>query len=105
MLKFIVIMVLLGGIIAYNLFSWGFLITKFWAWFFIPAINHAFPQILINPINVWIGIAFYLMTCFFKEIPKEDDIQNTAKTDSWIIILIPWFILIMGWIIHIVIPI
>lgn len=89
----------LTALTAYNLFSVGFVGMKLWQWFIVPAFNVA-QMSLIH----MMGIVLLLRVFTFQFIPKSkksDDETFKERLMTFLgLLLAPWFILLVGYIVH-----
>ena len=76
----------------------GFILTKLWAWFIVPVFH--LPMLsLWQAVGVSMLVGYMTMqgkTCY-KNI-EEDNLKSLS-----INLLVPWFILFFGWIVHLLI--
>lgn len=86
------LVLIVGGLIVYNSFSWGFVLFKFWGWFIVPVFT------TLPLITFWqaVGLMFVVALFHGKHLtPKEYDKTNAAVT----VLLGPWLTLFVGWLI------
>ena len=92
------IVVVMGLVILYDTFSYGFLLYKYWGWFILTA----FPT--VPHITFYQCVGIYLVINLFKNHDISDKSINGTKIKTeanWgVVILIPWFSLLIGYFIH-----
>jgi len=81
------ILLLIGGILMQ-----GFILMKLWAWILVPTLN--IPSLsIVGAMGIWTVITFIRPTSSKKS--KDIDWEWVAKS-----IFTPWFIFLIGYIIH-----
>jgi len=96
---FIVLFValVLAGAIIYNSLTWGFVLTKFYAWFILSAI----PTLPEFSLLQFIGFAFFIaaiMPKYSSDVIK-DEFKNSQAT-LFGALLSPWITLLIGYLLH-----
>ena len=84
---------LVCGVLIYNIFSWGFVVYKFWSWFLMPI----FPELIEITYLQAIGVIFVIS--LFKangQFMKKEYIDETSAYTS--LFLSPWLLLILGYV-------
>lgn len=89
-------------ILIYDLFSYGFVGTKFWAWFIVPTF-HVEPLTLLS----MVGIVLLIRLFTHKPISiKEAEENANRKLDdkkvlyTLAVLAAPWVSLLTGYIVH-----
>lgn len=89
---------------AYSVFSWGFVLFKFWYWFLIPVFITA-PQVSYLQA---VGLMFILT--FFKSVSRTDLVikdeyidKKKKKITGFIVYLLPWISLGLGYLFNLII--
>lgn len=83
----------------YGSFSWGFVVSKFYAWFILTIYPDA-PEFTILQ---FVGIMFFLGAILPKLYVKDIKKEYRDNEYDWIVILLaPWLTLICGWLVHLV---
>lgn len=83
---------------AYNLFAVGFTGMKMWQWFVVPSLN--VPQIGLLHM---MGVVLLLRLFTYHLVPKTQKSDETTKDRVMTFIgllLIPWYILLVGYVVH-----
>lgn len=83
----------------YSAFAWGFVTYKFWYWFLLPV----FPELPEVTLAQCVGI-YVFISLFHNHLPQV--IKKEYRDDSmgtWIQILAPVMIYVIGWLMHIII--
>ena len=81
-----------AGAFAFSVFTWGFVMLKFWNWFILPVFT------TLPVINYYQAIGLFCFLALFKSnIPVN---KNETSSSSWMIFLTPIITFIVGWIIH-----
>ena len=92
---------LLGTIILSSIVR-GYVFSTLWGWFMVPIFN-------LPPINIPLAIGIYLIIILVTSHLKTDYSNSSSSTQGFAekvgesfgtIVLYPFFILFLGWIIH-----
>ena len=89
--------ILLGiGILCYHVFSYGYVTYVFYGWFVLPY----FPQLPHFSVIQFVGVMLFMgaIRPYSTNHLKDECEDKTSKSIS--IILSPWFLLLVGSIIH-----
>lgn len=84
---------------TYQCLVLGLVMYKFWYWFVLP--------VFVNWVHISYGQAVGLsfMTVLFRNFDTTDkslgDVKIEAKRNVQLDIVIPWFVLLIGWTLHI----
>ncbi len=86
------IIVVVIGLILYNSFAWGFVVSKFYVWFVLSM----FPDLPVINYLQFVGIMIFLGAI----LPKHSD-MNKSETDNTKVVLYimaPVISLVVGWV-------
>lgn len=94
-----VVTVVLFAAFIYQMFTWGFVIYKFWVWFAMPVF------VDLQHINIYqaMGLGVFINVFHFYSEPlvlKEEYIDR--KTKNITVIISPWIVLLMGCLVKII---
>lgn len=87
------------AMIAYDSFTWGLVTWKFWMWFVLPV----FPTLPLITFLQAVGLSMFIglfKNQISQQVKKEYVDQSSTLT---LTLLIPWLVLICGWIIKLII--
>lgn len=90
----ILAVLIIAGVIIYNVFSWGTVVFYFWQWFLLPIFPSAPAITFIQAIGLY----------FLISLTHQQESQSVKKEyrDDWQpavgAILAPWITLFIGWI-------
>lgn len=91
------VLVLVGLLIIYSSFCWGFVAYKFYGWFVLPSIT-TLPNFTITE---FIGFVLFVSVFTSKKVSDSIKDEYKDKSSNWIQILVnPWVTLFCGWLIH-----
>ena len=102
----LIFVLILSVIVLYNSLAWGTVLWLFWAWFLLPV----FP--VLGALTFWkaIGLMFFIDLFKNQVYPpqpkfKEHVIENDGKKNQLTAtLLVPWIILLIGFLMHLLIP-
>jgi len=85
------------GILVMSSIMNGFVLTKLWAWFMVPAFG--LPQLSI-PIAIGISIVIRYLT--YQKPPEPEGANNINKIGETLgfVIVYPIMTLFIGWVVH-----
>jgi hypothetical protein len=99
MIPFLLILLVTVGLILYSAAAWGFVFYKFYYWFVLSV----FTGLPLPYINLSQAIGLYLMVSLIKNLParelKEENYANSAIKDLGVSIVLPWVVLLIGWLV------
>jgi len=85
---------IMGGLIVYNTFVWGFICYKFYYWFILPV----FTQVPLITLSQAIGFIFFIS--LFKN-NYYDNIKKEFKDEWWkpilSMMLTPWALFVLAY--------
>lgn len=94
---FLTALLIVGLIVLYGSFSWGFVASKFYGWFILPV----FPTLPHFTITEFIGFMLFINVMTHKGSSQYIDKKYRDEISEWIImILSPWLTLFIGWSLH-----
>jgi|WetSurMetagenome_2_1015567.scaffolds.fasta_scaffold346533_2 hypothetical protein len=103
MIPFLLILLVTVGLILYSAASWGFVFYKFYYWFVLSV----FTGLPLPYISISQAIGLYLMISLVKTLPtrelKEDNYENSVGSDLIKSLILPWVVLLVGWLVMVTI--
>ena len=86
--------------ILYGSLTWGFVCWKFWYWFLLPV----FP--ILPQVGYYECVGLIMFITLFKSHAAQPVIKDeltivSNKTAQLITYVMPWFVLFMGWFVHV----
>lgn len=86
---------LMGLLIIWSTFAWGWVLFKFWGWFLMPV----FP--MLPEVTLVQCMGLMLVIGLFKGAATYIKDEYKDQTHQWVALIInPWLTLLIGWMIY-----
>lgn len=91
---FLTALLIVGIVVVYGSFSWGFVASKFYGWFVLPA----FPTLPHFTVTEFVGFMLFIGVMTHKGTGQLIDKKYRDEVGEWaMVILAPWLTLLLGW--------
>lgn len=95
--------VVFTAVMGYSIFSYGFVLFKFWYWFLLPVFV-TLPQITYyQAIGIMIFIGLFQKLKMEKHFKKDVIDKEKGKYDVYTALLMPWATLVLGYLVKLII--